>query len=346
MSPDRFRAITSRYAGLRLAVIGDFCLDRYLEIDPSRQETSIETGLPVHNVVNVRAQPGGAGTILNNLVALGVGEIIPVGFCGDDGEGYELRRGLASLPRVRLDHFLTAQDRRTFTYCKPLVLEPGRVPRELSRLDSKNWTPTSSDLQSRLIQRVRQVLPEADAVVILAQVDVPDTGVVTRGMLDVLGHLAGEHPGVPVIADSRGGLRGWPRVSFKMNMAELASLLGERQSLSVGEVGTAAAGLAASNGRPVFVTLSERGILAAAPGGEINHVPSLPVRGPIDIVGAGDSVTANLATALAAGATLREAIELAAVASSHVIHQLGTTGTAGVDDLGLLIDQIPGAPQG
>ena len=44
----------------------------------------------------VRAQPGGAGTILNNLVALGVGRIVPVGFCGDDGEGYELRRELAS----------------------------------------------------------------------------------------------------------------------------------------------------------------------------------------------------------------------------------------------------------
>ena len=77
-----------------MAVVGDFCLDRYLEIDPEKQEISIETGLAVHNVVNVRNQPGGAGTILNNLVALGVGEIYPVGFSGEDGEGYELRRAL------------------------------------------------------------------------------------------------------------------------------------------------------------------------------------------------------------------------------------------------------------
>ena len=56
---------------------GDFCLDRYLEIDPTRKEVSIETGLPVHNVANVRPQPGGAGTILNNLVALGVGVTSP-----------------------------------------------------------------------------------------------------------------------------------------------------------------------------------------------------------------------------------------------------------------------------
>src|SRR5216117_110510 len=113
MNASRFQAITQAYAKLRIAVVGDFCLDRYLEIDPARQEISIETGLPVHNVVNVRAQPGGAGTILNNLVALGVGEIRPIGFCGEDGEGYELRRALASKPGVRLDDFFTTVDRRT-----------------------------------------------------------------------------------------------------------------------------------------------------------------------------------------------------------------------------------------
>src|SRR6478735_5240781 len=107
MKPECFEKITGRYPTLRLAVIGDFCLDRYLEIDPARQEVSIETGLPVHNVVNVRAQPGGAGTILCNLVALGIGELHAVGFCGEDGEGYELRRALATMPGVRLDHFLT-----------------------------------------------------------------------------------------------------------------------------------------------------------------------------------------------------------------------------------------------
>ena len=69
MNHDRFHEITRRYAGHRIAVIGDLCLDRYLEIDPGRQETSLETGLPVHNVINVRSQPGAAGTIINNLSA-------------------------------------------------------------------------------------------------------------------------------------------------------------------------------------------------------------------------------------------------------------------------------------
>src|SRR5215472_5431049 len=105
MSAARLTGIMEAYPRLRIAVVGDFCLDRYLEIDPEKRELSIETGLPVHNVVRVRAQPGAAGTVLNNLVALGVGELIPVGWCGDDGEGFELRRALSALPGVHLEQF-------------------------------------------------------------------------------------------------------------------------------------------------------------------------------------------------------------------------------------------------
>src|SRR5882757_3869577 len=105
MNAQRFSEITGRYPRLRIGVVGDFFLDRYLEIDPARGETSIETGLPVYNVVRVRAQAGAAGTVLNNLVALGIGTLHVIGFCGEDGEGYELRRALGRLPGVRLEHF-------------------------------------------------------------------------------------------------------------------------------------------------------------------------------------------------------------------------------------------------
>lgn len=337
MTPERFQTVTSRYKALRIAVVGDFCLDRYLEIDPARTEISIETGLPVHNVVRVRAQPGGAGTIVNNLVALGIGEIIAVGFCGDDGEGYELRRELAAMAGVKLDFFITTPDRVTFTYAKPLVISPGQPPVELNRLDVKNWTPTPTAIEARLTASLQEIAPKIDALIVLDQVDEAGTGVVTRGLLAALGELAAANPGLPVIADSRQGLRDWPPVSFKMNAAELASLLNRNEVLSLDDVAATAAEFAARNGRPVFVTLSERGMIAADPQGAVDHVAALPVRGPIDIVGAGDSVTANLAAALAGGACLREAAELAAVASSLVIHQLGTTGTASVRELA---DQI------
>src|SRR5213592_2306416 len=103
MNIARFRAITEKYPTLWVAVVGDFCLDRYLEFVSRKEEISIVTGLAVHNVVNVRSQPGGAGTILNNLVALGIGEIYPVGFAGEDGEGFELRATLRNQRGVRLD---------------------------------------------------------------------------------------------------------------------------------------------------------------------------------------------------------------------------------------------------
>jgi rfaE bifunctional protein kinase chain/domain len=333
MNADRFEAITRQYRQLRVAVVGDFCLDRYLEIDPAKPETSIETGLPVYNVANVRAQPGGAGTVLNNLVALGVGAIYPVGFAGEDGEGYELCRALAAKPGVRLDQFLQTGERHTFTYCKPLIIEPGKAPRELNRLDQKNWTATPPALAGRLSTAVTSVAKDVDAFALLGQVDEPGTGVLTAGVLETLESVAKAKAGRVMLADDRRGLKGYPPVIFKMNAAELAALTGAKPSSAVADIATVAVGLARRNDRPVFVTLAERGMVGAAPDGHSEHVLALPVRGEIDIVGAGDAVSANLTTALAAGATLREAMELSNAAASIVVHQLGTTGSASVRQL-------------
>lgn len=338
MTPDRFQAITRNYARLRIAIVGDFCLDRYLEIDPARAETSIETGLPVHNVVNVRSQPGAAGTILNNLVALGVGTIIPVGVCGEDGEGYELRKSLQARRGVCLDYFEQTDQRRTFTYCKPLILEPGKSPRELNRLDSKNWTPTPANLRHRLIECAANAANDSDGVILMDQVELAESGVVTSDLLEALSRIAKESPERLILADSRRGLRGFNDVSLKMNGAELCSLTGHSGSLELSDVKRLASDLSRRQGRNVFVTLAERGIVGASPSGDVEHVPTLPVRGEIDIVGAGDAVTANLTASLTAGASVRESLEIAMTAASLVIHQLGTTGTATVAQIrGLLL---------
>jgi bifunctional ADP-heptose synthase (sugar kinase/adenylyltransferase) len=407
MNARRLREITGAYPHLALALVGDFCLDRYLEIDPARQGVSIETGLPVHNVTRVRAQPGGAGTVLANLAALGVGEIAAIGFAGDDGEGFELVRAMRAMPGVRMDAFITTPLRRTFTYCKPLVLEPGRPPRELSRLDSRNWTPTPPEVEDRLIAALRACASRAGGVIVMEQTDAAGTGTVTPRMLDELAALAARRPGLPILADSRRGLRDYPAVDLKMNRAELAMLLqcgtrnaehveprparprdsaadapcataglpsradsadapcataglpsradsadapcatamrsgpcdgppapdSPRAPADVPSVLAAAVALARRHGREVYVTLAEDGLVAARPDGSSVHVPSLPVRGQIDIVGAGDCVTANLAAARAAGASPEEALTLAAAAASVVIHKLGTTGTATAEEI-------------
>jgi rfaE bifunctional protein kinase chain/domain len=337
MEPARFRALTKRYRQLRIAVAGDFCLDRYLEIDPARREISIETGLPVHNVVRIRSQPGGAGTILSNLAALGVAKIFPVGFAGEDGEGFELKRALTSVPGVGAEAFFLTRERRTFTYAKPLLISPHRPPRELNRLDCKNWSPTPAGLQRRLIKALRNLAPRVDAIIVLEQVDLPETGVITGRVLKAIQTIKKERPGLLIMADSRRSLQDYPSVCLKMNRAELARLAGKGRLVPLREVGPAAAALAREKGSRCFVTLAENGLVGADPEGTVERLAALPVRGKIDIVGAGDCVTANLTAALAAGASLREALQLANAAASIVIHKLGTTGTASVAEIGKLI---------
>jgi rfaE bifunctional protein kinase chain/domain len=333
MNPPRFQAIIRKYRKLRIAVVGDFCLDRYLEIDPAKGESSIETGLPVHNIVNIRSQPGGAGTIVNNLVALGVGEIFPVGFAGEDGEGFELTRSLRALGKVKAEAFFTTAGRRTFTYIKPLVVSAGKAPRELNRLDVKNWSATPEAVQRKIVGAVLKLAAKVDAMVLMDQADKAETGVVTSRVLEAIRAIRRQRPELIIVADSRRGLKDFPKVCLKMNRAELRALAGAAKTSSLGEIKAAALALAGRQGKNCFVTLAGKGMLGASPEGELVHLPALPLRGPIDIVGAGDSVTANLTAALAAGGGLREALEIANAAASVVIHKLGTTGTASIAEI-------------
>jgi rfaE bifunctional protein kinase chain/domain len=337
VNPTHPQFFTTRYPVLRIAIVGDFCLDRYLEIDPAKSETSIETGLPVYNVMNVRGQPGASGTVLNNLEALGIGEIYAVGMAGQDGEGWELLQALRTKAGVRLDYFVQTAQRRTFTYTKPLLMRAGQPPEELSRLDIKNWTPTPPAVEEYLRRAVRVLADQVDAIILLEQVDVADTGVLTAGLLTEIGMVAKQHPRLLILADSRRGLGHFPAVTLKMNGAELARSLALDHTLSLNEVKESAAILANRRNQRVFVTLAAEGIVGAEPGGLVEHVPALPRRGEIDIVGAGDAVTANLTAALAAGAGLSEALKVANAAASIVIHQLGTTGTANVSQIEALL---------
>src|SRR5207253_6400926 len=88
-------SILDRIPRLTLGVSGDLFLDRYLDIDAALTEPSLETGLDAYQVVRVRPSPGAAGTVINNLVAFGVGSVHAVAVIGDDGEGYELQQALA-----------------------------------------------------------------------------------------------------------------------------------------------------------------------------------------------------------------------------------------------------------
>ena len=131
LSDASLKRILERLPDLTIGVLGDLFLDRYLEIDAALTEPSLETGLDAYQVVRVRPSPGAAGTVINNLAALGVKQVVALSVLGDDGEGYELRQALGRLGRVHTDsvHVLRSGDFRTPTYTKPLLHEPGRPPR-------------------------------------------------------------------------------------------------------------------------------------------------------------------------------------------------------------------------
>ena len=170
LSPQRLTELLDRFSAARIAVLGDFFLDKYLDVDPSLEEISVETGKPAHQVVTVRCSPGAAGTVVCNLAALGANQLDAIGFSGDDGEGFELRKQLALLG-CRTDHLHVVADRHTPTYLKPRDVGSQQLAAEHSRYDTKNRQPTSDSLQQDLIRSLDDLLPELDAVIVLDQVE-------------------------------------------------------------------------------------------------------------------------------------------------------------------------------
>src|SRR5262245_29888155 len=320
--------VLTRAPGLKIGVLGDLFLDRYLDLDAALTEPSIETGLDAYQVVRVRSYPGAAGTIINNLVALGIGRIVPVAVIGDDGEGYGLRQALAALPPVDASGVLSSGDRRTPTYTKPMFCAAGEPPRELNRIDIKNRMPTPPAVEDAIIARLRERWPACDAWLVLDQVSETDCGVVTARVRNEVARLASKAPPF-VLADSRERIGEFRSVAVKPNLNECLRALGVSDAAGPTEWRTHLRRLADRLGRPVFCTRGEHGVLVAEPAAEeVIGASAYPVRGPIDPVGAGDSASAGIATAVAAGLSYAPAAAFGNLVASITVQQIGTTGTA------------------
>jgi rfaE bifunctional protein kinase chain/domain len=327
MTSQRLADIISGFQRATVAVVGDFFLDEYLETDPALSETSLETGLEARQVVNVRCQPGAAGTVVANLCALGVGEVLCVGFVGDDGAGFELLRGLKALG-VDTTGMVVRDDRFTPTYRKPLVRLPQGGVRELERLDTKNRDPVPAALDEALVARVRELASRVDAVIVQDQVEEPECGVITARMRQALASLAEAHPKVVWFGDSRVRVGEYRNLILKPNREECCQAVHpDAPAHAVEEAKQCAAALAARARRPVFLTLGVDGMAVAAPD-SVQTIPTIPLSGEIDIVGAGDSATAGIVSALSSGATMYEAAIVGNIVASITIEQIGTTGVA------------------
>ncbi|MFL5243355.1 MAG: bifunctional heptose 7-phosphate kinase/heptose 1-phosphate adenyltransferase [Gemmataceae bacterium] len=330
----QLESILHKIPSLRIGVIGDLFLDRYLEIDHGLTEPSLETGLEAYQVVQVRSLPGAAGTVINNLVALGVGKVHAIAVIGEDGEGYELRQALRALSVVDDEGVFAWEGRRTPTYTKPMLHEPGRLPRELNRLDIKNRTRTPPGAQDRVLGLLNKTWPKVDALLVLDQVSEGECGVVTARIRERLAQLSEAEPESFILADSRERARLFRSVALKPNQRECMHAAGHFAHMSLE---TSIRELADKTGRPVFCTCGDKGIALLDPRGaepkELVQIPAYPVHGPIDVVGAGDSTSAAIASAVASGAGLESAAAFGNLVASITIQQIGTTGTASPDQI-------------
>lgn len=327
MNAQRLESILARFPGLTILVVGDFFLDKYLVVERSLGETSLETGLEAHQVVQVRCSPGAAGTVTSNLTAMEV-NVIALGVLGHDGEGYELERALQATG-VDISMVVEQPGRFTPTYTKPMLREPDGSVHELSRLDIKNRTSLPTDGEDEIILRLRQIVPHVQGVIVADQVQERNCGVVTDRIRDEIAVLARAYSGAVFAADSRERIGLFRDVIVKPNAREATRAFYPQCETAIerARVQACSAELARRNAKPVFLTLGAEGIMVFD--SECSTlVPAYPVHGPIDIVGAGDATMAGIVASLCSGATPQEAAQVGNLAASVTIHQIGTTGTA------------------
>lgn len=332
MQLSRLNEILSRFPQHRIAVLGDFFLDKYLEIEPSLAEPSLETGRVAHQVMSIRRYPGAAGTVVNNLAALGVGTLHAIGAVGDDGEAFDLCQGLHKI-KCSTEGLLRCPELMTPTYLKPHDRGVAGLEGEHSRYDTKNRVATPSSIVERVAKELERILPQVDALLIMDQVDMADCGVVTAALRNRVSELAKQYSNVIFWADSRRFIRQFRNIAIKANQFEAVHKLNPAvgEEISQEELRRLVPALRTEMNAPVFVTCGERGILVSDP--EVKLVPGIKVTGPIDPTGAGDSASAGAVMSLCSKATAAEAALIANLVASTTVQQLGTTGTASPDQV-------------
>jgi rfaE bifunctional protein kinase chain/domain len=330
MNKKRLEDILAQISATQLVVYGDYFLDNYLTLDRSLSETSLETGLEAYQVIETRKYPGVAGVVVANLRALGA-NVFALGLTGDDGNGYEMRKRLLG-SGVDVRGLLEIPGYETPTYNKPIMREADGREHELNRMDVKPRAPLAAGLEDLLISQMKPLLTEADGLLVVDQSRGHNCGVVTDRTREELHRLAELDTNKIIMADSREYLKHFTSVILKANLSEALRAVDEKilpeesQAACAERCGRI---LCARTKRPVVITLGGDGIFLLQSSTQSGMlIPAIPVTGPIDIVGAGDSVNASVGAALCAGATLEEACFLGNLVASVDIQQIGVTGTA------------------
>jgi rfaE bifunctional protein kinase chain/domain len=317
------RALLAAFPGMSALVAGDVCLDRWCTYDPALAEPSRETGIPRTAVIRTQTTAGAAGTVANNLAALGVGRVSVLGMIGDDGFGVELSRAL-SARKIGSDYCVRARGAQTFTYTKLINAQSGRE--DLPRIDFLNAQPLDNEVERKLLDAVAAAVDAHDVILISDQAETSQGGVVTPAMRELIHELALGYRDKIFFVDSRTRIELFRAAILKPNQQEAESACRRL----FGAVDYPA--LARHADSPLLlVTHGADGVLAVRDGTE-NWVRARPVENPVDICGAGDSFSAGCAMALAAGAPPEAAARFGNLVASVTIMKPGT-GTASPEEV-------------
>lgn len=334
IQPDEQRAellaLIDRLPQARVAVFGDLCVDAYWHLDQHCDEVSVETGLPVNRVVRQSYSLGAAGNAAVNAAAAGAGRVELVGMAGEDHFG-DLLLARAGAAGLVVDGIVRDPAWQTMVYAKP-VGAAGEGP----RLDFGG----GNRLDDRAIARLAAALETAaghSAVLVLNQ----QVGVVLAdpALAQAVNSVLARHPRLRVLVDARVGADAYPGAALKLNLREAARLLGRPAPAEPADEEVAVAlavELHRRRGQTVFLTRGERGLLVVD-GGTATVLPGVACSGATDPVGAGDTVTALLAAALAVGADPVPAARLANLAAAVTVRKLGTTGSASPAELRAMV---------
>lgn len=301
--------IEGEWRNTHILVVGDVMLDRYIWGDVHR--ISPEAPVPIVRAMHRTEQPGGAANVAMNILGLGAKASL-FGFVGQDSDGAALED---SLRRAGVDTELTTVGTHPTT--SKLRIVGGK--QQMLRLDTETTDGYPPDAFEDLIAKVEAAIPSARALVLSDYAK----GVLSEQTCRRLIRKAREQ-GIPVLVDPK--QRSFERyrhaTTICPNLNEL-SVATNVASHDLEEIfGAGQEMVSKLDLEYLTVTLSEKGIAALSP----NYRTVFPAvaRQVFDVSGAGDTVIATLALALAGGLEIQTAAPLANIAAGIVVSKVGT----------------------
>lgn len=308
LTRERTAALLDAMRQVRVVVVGDAMLDRYLlgEVD----RVSPEAPVPIVTVDEERAVPGGAANVAANVAAIGAACQL-VAITGDDLAGDTLREALTALG-IPTNGLLAVAGRPTTT--KTRIVARGQ---QIVRIDLEVANPLPERHREDLLAATQRALADADVLII----EDYDKGVIDAAFAQTTVAMARD-AGIPVVVDpkQRQFFDYAGATVFKPNRRELEAAFGIHFSGDDVDLAAARIRLGVDH---MLLTLGPDGMALVSPEKILRRTPSI-ARGVFDVSGAGDTVTAWLGTALAAGAAIGEAAWLANLAAGVTVGKRGT----------------------